>query len=46
MKKILVFILGLFIFNTLTAQEEVQKDSMQIMQEQIDANTAGIKKLL
>lgn len=45
MKKILVFILGLFIFNTLTAQEEVQKDSMQIMQEQIDANTAGIKKL-
>lgn len=45
MKKILVLMLGLIILSTLNAQEEVQKDSIQILQEQIDANANGIKKL-
>jgi hypothetical protein len=45
MKKFLVLILGLIIFANLNAQEEVQKDSLQILQEQIDANASGIKKL-
>jgi len=45
MKKFLVLILGLIFISTLNAQEEVQKDSLQILQEQIDANASGIKKL-
>jgi hypothetical protein len=45
MKKFLVLILGLIMFSTLNAQEEVQKDSLQLLQEQIDANASGIKKL-
>lgn len=45
MKKFLVLILGLIMFSTLNAQEEVQKDSLQMLQEQIDANASGIKKL-
>ena len=45
MKKFLVLILGLIMFSTLNAQEEVQKDSLQILQEQIDVNKSDIKKL-
>lgn len=45
MKKFLVLILGLLMFSTLKAQEEVQKDTLQILQEQIDVNASGIKKL-
>jgi len=45
MKKFLIIILGLILVTNLNAQEEVQKDSLTILQEQIDVNTSAIKKL-